>query len=148
MSLNDSIAVLAATAPPSLSKKEALAAVNGQIITLESQLGLKHKLMPILNPARANSRLDELQQLAATKATTTPIVTTSPLAARQVEPTGSPTLDASVLAAGVHNLAELKAKTRRDQLFATAASTAPGTLSRQCAESKLAAAQAALKRYN
>jgi hypothetical protein len=64
--LSESIAILAATAPPGLSKKQALAEVNSKIIMLESQLGISSRLMPILNSAKAIARLTELEgQLAA-----------------------------------------------------------------------------------
>jgi hypothetical protein len=63
--LSDALRTL--SAPPSAGeKKQAIADVNAKIAVLKSQLGIKARLMPIFNPARAVKRLTELQaQLAA-----------------------------------------------------------------------------------
>jgi hypothetical protein len=145
MPLKDSIAILAATPPPAQERKQALADANAKITALEAQLGLAHKLMPIFNPARAAARLAELQgQLAAKGVTSAPAAAVPAPAPRPVEKTGDAMTDAAVLAAGVPNLRALKAKAKRDQLFATAANLPSGTLARACAESNLAKAQAEL----
>ena len=63
MRLKDSIAILAATAPPPVQeRKQALADVNAKITALEAQLGLAHKLMPIFNADRAVKRLADLEK--------------------------------------------------------------------------------------
>ena len=71
MPLSESIAVLANTVPPGVEqKKQALSAVNAQIIMLESKLGICPRLMPIFNPAKALARLTELESKLATKGLT------------------------------------------------------------------------------
>lgn len=70
--LSDALKTLSAS-PSARERKQALADANAKITALEAQLGLAHKLMPIFNPARAASRLAELQaQVAAKNATPTP----------------------------------------------------------------------------
>jgi hypothetical protein len=72
MPLTESIAVLAATTPPGLSKKQALAEVNARIIMLQHKLGISPGLMPILNPAKAIARLTQLESQLAAKGLTPP----------------------------------------------------------------------------
>ena len=147
--LEKSLATLAATPPPpAQERKQALADANAKIAVLESQLGIKARLMPIFNPTRAAARLAELQALAAKGVTPTPAAAAPALAPSPVEKTGDAMTDAAMLAAGVPNLRALKAKAKRDQLFATAASLPPGSLARECAEANLAKAQASLNACN
>lgn len=153
-SLSDSIAVLAATAPPGLSKKQALAEVNSKITTLRTQLGKSPRLMPILDSARAIAELAELEgQLAAggrvpTPAALAPVAAATTPVARPFESSGDGLTDSVVKASGVHNLRTFKAKSRRDRLFAAAANLPPGSLARACAESNLAKAQTELNDCN
>jgi hypothetical protein len=146
--LEKSLAILAATPPPSpiAARREALGNANAEISRLEVQLGIAHG-MPFLNPGRAGKHLAELQAQVATKATTSPIVAALAPVARPIELTGAATIDKAIAASGTHNLRAFRLKAKRDQLFATVASLPPG-LTRQCAESNLAKAQAALDRFN
>ena len=139
--LSDALKTL--SAPPSAGeRKQALADVNAKITTLELQLGIKARLMPILNAPRAAARLAELQgQLAAKNSTATPAAAASPPDSRPVELTGDATTDKAIAASGCHSRRHYSAKAKRDKLFATAANLPPGSTSRACAESNLAKAQ-------
>jgi hypothetical protein len=148
--LENSIAVLSSTPPPSpiAARREALGNANAAISRLEVQLGIAHS-MPWLNPARAEKRLAQLQQQLVAKAPTAP-VSAAALApvARPIELTGSAVLDNGIADSGCHSRRHYSAKVKRDKLFAAAASLPAGSLTRQCAERNLAAAQAALERSN
>jgi len=129
----------AITEPSAGDKKKLLARANGQIAVLEAQLGLEHKLMPILNVDRAGKRLAELQgQLAAKNATGTPAAAVPPIAPEpKDEPSGSGIVDATVKATGSQSLAEFRRKAERRRLSAAVAALPANSISRRCAEANL-----------
>ena len=100
-SLKNSIAVLAATTPPPFKEKmQALADVNARIASLETELGVPHKL-PTLNPNRAQARLAELETQRAGKpvsAKLPPLPDPASLAA-SVAPAAALTADDGILKA-------------------------------------------------
>jgi hypothetical protein len=129
------------------ARMESIAAINGEIILMERQLGLPPK-MPTINAKRTLNRYNELKALLAEKTTApkpaAPAASDATDAARPFESTGDSTTDAAIKAAGCHSLAEFKSKGRRDNLFGTACNLPPGSLARQCVEKNLADAQAKL----
>lgn len=145
--LEKSLATLAATPPPPAQKrKQALADANAKIAVLESQLGIKARLMPIFNPTRAAARLADLEkQLAAKSTVLMPGSALTAPVARPLELTGNATLDEAIAASGCHSLRHYSAKATRDQLFAAAANLPPGSIARACAESNLQKAEAKLR---
>lgn len=139
MPLSDSIAVLSATPPPGLSKKQALSNIFAKIVFLESRLGIPHSMFEF-NSSKAVARLAELEKLVAEKGLAPAPAAAAPTP-RSVELTGDATTDKAIAASGCRSLAQYKAKAKRDQLFAVAANLLPGSVARKCAESNLAAAQ-------
>jgi len=148
--LKESLALLAATKPPSpiAAKRQALADLNAEIAGLQTELGLPHT-MPVWNAARATALVEKLRaQTAANNATPPPTAAQTPgapAATRPVEPSGDGTLDRAIVASGTHNLRTYKLKARRDRLFAAAVNLPPGSIARACAESNLQKAEAALR---
>jgi hypothetical protein len=141
--LSDALKTLSAS-PSAGEKKKVLAAMNGQIAVLESQLGLEHKLMPILNVDRAGKRLAELQSALAGKGVRPTSAAAAP-AARLFESSGDPLTDKAIMAAGCHNLAQYRAKLKADRAFATATALPQGSISRAAAEKNLGLALAELR---
>jgi hypothetical protein len=145
MPLSESIAVLAATAPPGLSKKQALSNIFAKIVFLESRLGIPHSTFEF-NQTKALARLTELEsQLAAKGSTLAPAAALAPVP-RSVELTGAATLDAAVAASGCHSLAQYRAKLKADRAFATATALPQGSLSRAAAEKNLGLALAEFRK--
>jgi hypothetical protein len=147
MPLKDSIAILAATPPPpAQERKQALADANAKIAVLESQLGIKARLMPIFNPTRAAARLADLEkQLAAKSAAPAPAAALTAPVARPAELTGSPLLDKAIVDGGFRSQRQRNAALRLDQLI-DMASGLPAGPTRLCVESKISAAKANLER--
>lgn len=143
--LKDALQTLSEKSP--VERKQLLAEANAKIHHLEAQLGIRPKLMPFFNPARAAARIEELEKQLADKPAPAAEPAKAPAAAvaRPLELTGDTFTDKAIKESGCHNLATMKAKKRRDDLFATAASLPPGSLARQCAEQNLAAANAEFK---
>lgn len=102
--LKDALQTL--SAPPTAGeRKQAIADVNAKITMLESQLGIKARLMPILNAPRAAARLAELQaQLAASN------LTAAPAATVEAEPPTN--LDAGIPTASLKEFRAMDAETR------------------------------------
>lgn len=159
MALEKSIKILAATPPPnfapgSVSKRTVkgkwayLSANKGnaRIAELEKTLGIEHTA-PILNLARMNIRIAELEDMLAEKSTPAQAAAAAipPEPKREFQSTGDATMDSAIKAAGCFSLEEFKAKSNRDRHFAAAANLPPGSLARQCAEENLRRAQAQMK---
>jgi len=124
---------------PIVARRRAVADLNARISTLETELGIPHKVAA-WNLKLATARLAALEKQLAAKSAA-PI----PSAAPSVELTGAGTLDRAIQASGVHNLRALKLKMKRDQFFAAAVNLPPGSVARECAEANLAKAQAELR---
>jgi hypothetical protein len=133
-----------ATPPsPIAAKRQAIADLNAAISALEVQLGLKHGL-PTMSTLRATARLATLEGQLAAKSPAPGATETITPAARPAQLTGDPTTDRAIVAAGVTSLAALKAKSKRDHLFAVACALSPGSTAHACAAANLAKAQAEL----
>ena len=89
--LSDALKTLS-SAPSAGEKKQALATVNARITTLESQLGIKARLMPIFNPTLAAARLAELGAQVASKG----LVTAPTVAPAQAAVAAAATVPADV----------------------------------------------------